>query len=326
MKTAALDAGPEFGVTVIIPAYNYAQFLPDAISSALSQAWDVLEVLVIDDGSTDNTAAVLSDIRDPRLRVIHQPNAGLSAARNTGIREARHGILAFLDADDRWTPGFLKTVVPHLIEAPATTAIAACGWQRMTKEGKLVEQPKRILPPPRMLSARDFIVRNRFFPSAVVVRKSVFIECGDFDTSLRSSEDRDMWIRITTRYQAKYIDEPLVHIRRHGENMSRNAVRMRMNTSRTLGKAWAAGTVSRFNLPFWARARAVFEFSSAWTHFSAGHRGAALIYLAYSFILWPFFLNPSAFSELPLFRLRALRNFLISKAETQPLTPIPAAK
>jgi glycosyltransferase involved in cell wall biosynthesis len=314
------------GVSVIIPAYNYAHFLRDAVLSALRQDWSPLEVLVVDDGSTDDTEAVLRSVQEPRLRVIRQTNAGLSAARNTGIREAKYPLLAFLDADDRWESGFLKKIAGCLAAAPSSVALAASGWQRITRDGQLVEQPKRISPPPSVLTARDFILRNRVFPSAVVARKAVFTECGDFDTTLRSSEDRDMWIRMTAKHQARYIDEPLVHIRRHGENMSKNAARMRLNTARTLGKAWKAGTVSRMNLPFWAKTRAVFEYSSAWTHFSAGERGKALLYLAYSFALCPLFLRPSEVSEQPLFRLRALRNFLVAKAESPQLSPIPGAK
>jgi hypothetical protein len=196
----------------------------------------------------------------------------------------------------------------------------------MTSDGILVAQPSGIVPPPSVLSAREFIIRNRVFPSAVIAKKTAFQECGDFDTSLKSSEDRDMWIRITTNHKAAYIDLPLVHIRRHGENMSKNASRMRENTSRTLGKAWESSAVSKFDIPFWARARSVFEYSSAWTHFTAGMRGTALLYLAYSFLLCPFFLKPSTLCERPLFRLRALRNFLFSRAVSPTLTPITSAK
>ncbi len=316
----------EDGVTVIIPAYNYARFLPDALKSALAQNYSPLEIIVVDDGSTDETPSVLRSITDPRLRIIRQENAGLSAARNTGIREAQYGLIAFLDADDRWDVDFLRIVAGRFVELSEEFAISASGSRMMTHDGFLVVQPNRVRAPASVLTARDFIIRNRVFPSAVVVRKSAFAVCGDFDITLRSSEDRDMWIRITARYRAAYIDKPLVHIRRHGDNMSKNAARMRHNTGRTLGKAWRAGIVSRLNLLFWARTRAVFEYSSAWTHFSAGLRGTALRYLAYSIILCPWFFRPSALGECSLFRLRALRNFLISKASPPTLTPIASPK
>ena len=326
-RSAGSSAEPAVpGVSVVIPAYNYAKYLADAVSSALRQTWPRLEVIVVDDGSTDETPAILSTFHDPRLRIIRQDNAGLSAARNTGIREARHELIGFLDADDRWTQEFLATVAGHLATLPDDFVMAASGFQRMTHDGRLVEQPRRIVAPPSIITARDFVLRNRVFPSAVVARKSAFERCGDFDTTLRSSEDRDMWIRITAGHRASYVDQPLVHIRRHGENMSKHAVRMRQNTARTLGKAWRSGVVNRANLIYWARVRSVFEYSSAWTHFSAGMRGAALRYIAASFLLCPFFLNPAAISERPLFRLRALRHFLLSRAATPQLTPVAATK
>lgn len=313
---------PEYGVSVVIPAFNYARYLPEAIASALAQPYSPLEVIVVDDGSTDETPAVLAGITDPRLRVIRQQNAGLSAARNTGIREARHPFIAFLDADDRWAEGFLPTTMSRFRELPDHFAIVATGSQRMTVDGHLVEQPHTLVNPPQTLSARDFILLNRMFPSAVVARRSVLLECGGFDTELRSSEDRDMWIRITTHHRAAHIAQTFAHIRRHGENMSKNAARMRSNTLRVLGKAWRARAVSRWRLLFWLKARAYFEYQSAWTHFSAGRRATALRLLAISFLLHPIFLRPANVGEIPLFRLRALRHFLLRAAAPPKLTPV----
>lgn len=312
------------GVTVVIPAYNYARFLPDALASALAQNYSPLEIIVVDDGSTDETPSLLASYTDPRLRVIRKVNEGLSAARNTGIREAIHPFIAFLDADDRWADGFLCTVMERFRELPEEFAIVATGSQRMTGNGQLVEKPRSIISPPTVLTARHLILLNRMFPSAVVVRKSAFTQCGYFDQTLRSSEDRDMWIRITTQFRATHIDETLVHIRRHGENMSRHSARMRKNTATTLRKAWTAGAVSRWNIPFWCAARGYFEYQSAWTHFSAGSRASALQFVALSFIICPFFTNPSDVGESLFFRLRALRHFLLRPAEKPPLTPVDA--
>ncbi len=313
-----------YGVSVVIPAYNYARFLPEAIASALAQSYSPLEVIIVDDGSTDETPSVLAKITDSRLRVIRQQNAGLSAARNTGIREATYPFIAFLDADDRWADGFLSVTMSRFRELPDDFAIVATGSQRMTVDGRLVEQPHTLVNPPPILCASDFILLNRMFPSAVVARRSVLLECGGFDTQLRSSEDRDMWIRITTHHRAAHIPQTFAHIRRHGENMSKNAARMRSNTLCVLGKAWHARAVSRWRLLFWSRARAYFEYQSAWTHFSAGHRATALRFLAISFLLHPFFLRPANVGEIPLFRLRALRHFLLRVASSPKLTPVNA--
>ncbi len=310
------------GVSVVIPAYNYARFLKEAISSALAQPYSPLEVIVVDDGSTDDTPALLANIIDPRLRVIRQANAGLSAARNTGIREARYPFIAFLDADDRWAEDFLPKVMARFRELPDDFVIVTGGSQRMTADGRLVQKPRSQTPPPATLTARDFILVNRMFPSAVVARRCALIECGGFDVTLRSSEDRDMWIRMTTNHRTAYIQDTLAHIRRHGENMSKHATRMRENTLRTIGKAWNAGVVSRLNLPFWFTVRAFFEYQSAWTHFSAGRRFNALRFLAFSFFLCPIFLRPGRVGEKHLFRLRALRHFLLGAAQSPTLTPV----
>ncbi|MEI7774372.1 MAG: glycosyltransferase [Verrucomicrobiota bacterium] len=313
-----------YGVSVVIPAYNYARFLLDAIASALAQSYSPLEVIVVDDGSTDDTPAILAGIADSRLRVIRQPNAGLSAARNTGIREARYPFIAFLDADDRWVDGFLSVTMSRFRELPDDFAIVATGSQRMTVAGQLVEQPHILVNPPLILFASDFILLNRMFPSAVVARRCVLLECGGFDTELRSSEDRDMWIRITTHHRGAHIPQTFAHIRRHGENMSKNAARMRSNTLRVLGKAWHTRAVSRWRLLFWLKARSYFEYQSAWTHFSDGRRAKALLFLVISFLLHPVFLRPANVGEVPLFRLRALRHFLLRAAASPKLTPVNA--
>lgn len=315
MSDASKPQQDDMGVSVVIPAYNYARYLPEAIASALAQPYSPLEVLVVDDGSTDDTPQILARISDPRLRVIRQENAGLSAARNRGLAEARFPFIAFLDADDRWTPQFLTKVMARFRELPGDFAISASFSQRMTAEGLLVKQPKGFIFPPATLTAREFILRNRVFPSAVVARRSAFDVCGNFDTTLRSSEDRDMWIRITSRFRASFLNEELVHIRRHGENMSKHAARMRVNTACTLRKAYRSGCVSRFDLPLWAAAYSYFNFTSAGTFFAAGRRFKALSLLAFSFLLCPVFLRPSRVGEKSLFRLRALRHFLMSKAE-----------
>src|SRR5437762_473952 len=104
------DARPPAGVSVVIPAYNYAGFLPKAIESVLQQDYPEYELVVVDDGSTDNTADVTAAYAraSTRVRYVHQTNGGLSAARNTGIRHARFEYVSFLDADDELLPGFLR--------------------------------------------------------------------------------------------------------------------------------------------------------------------------------------------------------------------------
>ena len=302
-------------VSVVIPAYNYAHFLPEAIASVLAQTWTDLELIVVDDGSTDNTPEVCAHCTDPRFRTVRQVNAGLSAARNTGIREARYPFVAFLDADDRWKPEFLATVMSEFQRLGPNFAAVGTYSARMNAGGEL-------LPPPRLnflhtaeLTAASFCLRNRPLSSSIVVRRAVFDECGNFDTTLRSSEDRDMWIRITARgHRFFYLGEPLATIRRHAQNMSKNAPRMKRNSGLVLRRAWRAGAVPRWNGIFWLRAASIHYFLVAWTHFDDGLRGRAWLYLLTSVLLWPIFLRADLVAEPPLFRLRAAAYFLRTRS------------
>lgn len=298
-------------VSVVIPAYNYANFLPGAIASVLAQASVDLELIVVDDGSTDETPEVCAHCTDPRLRTVRQSNAGLSASRNTGIREARFPYVAFLDADDRWEPGFLATVFREFHRLGPAFAAVGTACLRMNASGEPLAPPRQNFLHAGELTAASFCLRNRPLSSSVVIRRDVFEECGNFDTSLRSSEDRDMWIRITARgHRFYYLGEPLATIRRHPGNMSKNAPRMKRNSGLVLRRAWHAGAVARWNLPFWLRAAAIHYFLVARTHFDDGLRARAWLYLLASVALWPVFLRAHLVAEPPLFRLRAAAYFL----------------
>jgi len=302
---------PSDQVSVVIPAFNYASFLPEAIASVLAQTWKQLEVIVVDDGSTDETPGVCARQTDPRFRAVRQANAGLSAARNTGIREARFGYVGFLDADDRWEPGFLAAVLAEFRRLGPEFGAIGTACARMNGDGRLLAAPRRNFLHTAELTAASFCLRNRPLSSSVVVRRQVFEDCGVFDTALRSSEDRDMWIRLTARgHRLFYLGEPLAVIRRHPGNMSKNAPRMKRNSGLVLRRAWRAGVVPRWNLPFWLRAAAVHYFLVAWTHFDDRRRFRAWAYLLASAALWPFFPRPHLVAEPPFFRLRAMAHFL----------------
>jgi len=308
MTLAAPQSVPP--VSVIIPSYNYAHYLRQAVDSVLSQTHSALEVIVVDDGSTDCTQEICAQVTDPRFRWIRQDNAGLSAARNTGIRESRYSLVAFLDADDRWDPTFLATVVSEMDRlGPAFVAVSTA-TMRMDADGNPLPPPRRNFLRSGELTVSTFCLRNRPLSSSVVMRSQVFKEFGGFDTGLRSSEDRDMWIRLTARGQRfYYLDAPLAIIRRHPQNMSKNAPRMKQNSGMVLRRAWDAGVVPRRHLSFWLRVAGIHYFVVAWTHFDDGMWVRAWRYLLTSIVLWPFFLRPQRVAEPPLFRLRAMIHF-----------------
>ena len=298
------------GVSVVIPAHNYAHYLPVALRSVLAQTWPELEIVIVDDGSTDDTRAVVAQFTDPRVRYVWQENAGLSAARNTGIREARHDFLAFLDADDAWQPELLAAVMEKFAALDASFGLIAAATARMDPDGQPLDAPKFSFERDGELTVHDFCLRNRPLSSSIVVRRAVFDACGLFDTTLRSSEDRDLWIRATAAGQRFwFLNQPLAMIRRHGGNMSKNAPRMKENSRAVLRKAWRARAVPRTHALFWLRVFSIHFFQIAWTHFDGGYRPQAFVYLAASALLWPFHFSPARFFEPHFFRVRALANF-----------------
>ncbi len=305
------DADQATGVSVVIPSFNYAHYLPEALASVLAQTWSGLEAIVVDDGSSDNTGEIVATQTDPRVRYVWQKNAGLSAARNTGIREARFPFIAFLDADDRWNPDLLATVMQRFSDLGSEFALIAAHTARMDANGCLVQHQKSIEESDREMTARDFVMRNRPFSSSIVARREVFATCGGFDTTLRSSEDRDMWIRIAAHRRVWFVGRPLGLIRRHPENMSKNAKRMKQNSRTVLVKAYRERAVPRSDIPFWLRVFSVHYFQIAWTHFDERRLACAFTYMFLSLALWPCFLDVRTIYERPLFRLRSLGYFLL---------------
>ncbi len=222
------------GVSVIIPAYNHAHYLPQAIQSVLDQTYTDWEIIVVDDGSTDDTAAVVGEFTDPRLRYIYQENQGLSAARNTGIRAAHGHYLVFLDADDEWEPEFLRNCI-KVLDADDTLAGVYTRNYFIDGNGAILPQLGGQIVTPAAF--RNRILEGGGFPVHVaLVRGTVIHEVGLFDTQLTSVEDWDLWIRISEHYQMQGIPEPLARYRVYPGSMSTNAGRMHANRMAVLTK------------------------------------------------------------------------------------------
>lgn len=202
-------------VSVVIPAYNSAATIERAVRSVLTQDYGSIEVIVIDDGSADRTAEIAEAISDNRLRVIRQSNAGPAAARNRGIRETRGEFIAFLDADDEWTPTHLSTCVQSL--SPEKVGAAYTFIDHRLQHGKEIygdrwEQNR--------LFERVFWPSARMVTSAVVLRRRAIDVIGNFDEALRSREDMDLFIRVAEKFDIVEIPEPLVVKYTHSEQLS----------------------------------------------------------------------------------------------------------
>ncbi len=192
-------------ISVIIPARNRIHTLPRALDSVLNQTCPAAEIIVIDDGSVDSTGAVLQD-RYPGIRYIYQPHSGVSAARNTGIRAARHPWLALLDSDDEWQPCKLE-MQTALLDQDSHLLMAHTDeiWIR---NGARIKQMKKH----RKRGGYIFkycLPLCIISPSAVIIHKRVFEDVGFFDESMPACEDYDMWLRICCKYEVGYCGEAL---------------------------------------------------------------------------------------------------------------------
>lgn len=285
-------AGEDFAyplrmVSVVIPAYNYAKFLPDAIESALGQGSPgcPVEVVVLDDGSTDDTPAVAAAFGSA-IRYQRQENAGLPAARNAGMRAASHDLVIFLDADDALLPGAVTTLIGSWKTCDPPPAVLASRNLEMDAEGR----PLGPIPAPGTgaispVSARDLVIRNRF-ATTVLADRRILLALGGFDESLPASEDRDMWIRVAASHPVLLLDRLTLAVRKHGANMSKAATRQSLAIDRVLAKAFADPAL-RLDSRDRRLARAVRHYQTALMRSNAGETRAALAEMARSLALVP---------------------------------------
>ena len=217
---------PEGGkVSVVIPCYNQARFLGEAIRSVLCQGYTDLEIIVVDDGSEDGTEEVASGYakEDPRVRLIRQENRGLAAARNRGLAEAGGEYVVFLDSDDRLVSEALEVGVRELEAHPGCAFVSGI-CRKITADGSIVPgwEQFRVRDDPYLELLRSCPV----YVPAVMYRRSVFDAVGDFDTSYKAAEDYDLYYRILERFSVYCHDTVVAEIRRHEANMTRDRTLM----------------------------------------------------------------------------------------------------
>jgi glycosyltransferase involved in cell wall biosynthesis len=249
-------------VSVIIPAYNAELYLAEAIESVFAQTYQAVELIVVDDGSTDNTAAIAGKFGDS-VRLIHQTNQGLSAARNTGIKNAQGEIIALLDADDLWESCFLEVMVSALEQNPQMIG-AYCGFQYINAEGNVVGRPSLKVVAPELFHKTLLYNGNWLVPSGVIFRKRVALEVGLFDEEIGPVADTDLWIKLSSRGPLIGLPQPLIKYRQHDGNMSKDPQRMitasRRLTEKVFGPAegnvlsWPKHKVIAYRNHYWSAA------------------------------------------------------------------------
>lgn len=210
-------------VSIIIPTYNRGYIIERAIQSILCQTYEAFELLIVDDGSTDDTEDVVSKIPDERIRYIKcEKNEGPSAARNEGVRQSRYSYIAFHDSDDEWVADKLEKQMKVLKEADADTGMVYCSYQ--TDDGRVFpldcfsQEVRQGNIFPHLLRA------NMVGTPTMLLRKECFVKVGGFCENLRCLEDYEFVLRFAHEYKIAYIDEHLLQVHK-----SENSVNYRMN-------------------------------------------------------------------------------------------------
>jgi hypothetical protein len=203
-------------ISVVIPTYNRAALVGRAIGSALAQTHPDLEVIVVDDASTDATAEVVREIRDPRLRFLSLPrNTGVSRARNVGIHASRGEWVAFLDSDDEWLPRKLELQIDRWrgIDDPRVTVIYGAFHYRQDLTGHTMVRP-RDLPEGDVLD-RAIGERLDIATPTVLAQRTALLAVGGFPEALRRYEDTELWVRLAAGNHFAAVSEPVAIVHRH---------------------------------------------------------------------------------------------------------------
>jgi glycosyltransferase involved in cell wall biosynthesis len=209
--------------SIVIPVFNKEKFVAKTIKSVLAQAFSDFEIIVVDDGSTDESEAKILEINDNRIRYYSKKNEGVAVARNFGVDKATSDYVCFLDADDYWYPDFLKTMYQHTSEIPAQKVFVAA--IEIETQNKLIKANYSI-PKKSDFEIVDFFEASQkecvLWTSSVCIHKSVFEKVGLFDTKIKHGEDTELWIRIGLQFPIIFINKVLARYVYDAESVSRN--------------------------------------------------------------------------------------------------------
>ncbi len=210
-------------ISVIIPTYNRGHLINRAIQSILNQSYKDFEIIVVDDGSIDNTKEVIESFRDERIRYIHyKENKGANAARNIGIRAAKGDYIAFQDSDDEWLPQKLEKQIKILKDAPSDVGLVYTSFWRIMNDRRLYIPPKEIKPKEGYIHI-NLLKGNFISTQTMLLRKECFEKAGMFDENLPRLQDWDMVIRLSKHYLIRIIDMPMVNSYYTSESISENS-------------------------------------------------------------------------------------------------------
>lgn len=241
-------------ISVVIPLYNQSEFVRFAIQSVLQQTIESYEIIVVDDGSTDDSRMVVSEFGD-RVHYIYQENQGLAGARNTGIRAVKGDLIGLLDADDIWMPDYLEKMTALVARHP-DAAVFFCCARSVDEQGRDLPQIFG-KPAMRLDSLYHTLLRANFIiPSTILMRRSAIERVGLFDSSLRSCEDWDLWLRLLPQEQFIGTSEILVRYRLHGRSLSTDPNGMQRAARKVIEKHFGPDDDENWETWSWEKRRA----------------------------------------------------------------------
>ena len=288
-------------VSVVIPTYNYGRFIGDAIRSVLEQTHPPAEIIVVNDGSTDETADVVGAFGDV-VKYIRQDNAGVCAARNRGVSESTGELIAFLDADDTWEPTNLEKQLA-IFECDEEIGLVHCGMREFDSEtGQTtrlyVEGGEEGVADNLLLWEGPVIVGPG---GAVTVSRKAFDRVGGFDTRMKVGEDWDFCYRVARLFKIGFVAEPLVNYRSHNAAAHHNVENMERGMLMFYEKAFA--TTDPEILKLRRRAYGNFHKVMAGSYLHSGRMRKFLAHTVKSLWMWP--MNLGYFLRFPLRRFAA---------------------
>ena len=217
-------------VSVVVPTYNRAYIIERAVKSILNQTYSNIEVIIVDDGSTDNTCQVVEELLDSRIRYIKNPkNSGVSHARNLGIAASTGKYIAFQDSDDVWRTDKLEKQMKCMKENDY--GMVYCAFEREFQDGAVVYYPPKDMPLEKKQGniLKSLLERNLVSTQTMLVKKEVFEKVGFFNKGMSNLEDYELAVRIAKEYEIGMVDEPLVRLYTMSDSINSNQLESLVN-------------------------------------------------------------------------------------------------
>lgn len=252
-----MNSNTKNAIDVVIPIYNGEKFILQALESVTNQTLSPNKIIVVDDGSTDGSYSLVSEYAKNskiEIQIVKKENGGLSSARNAGIKESNAEFIAFLDVDDVWINDKLREQIDIFKKTKfQNLALVYCNYDVIDINGSIkYKNYKAPLDKKRMrgMVFEKLLERNQITGSGsgVLIKREVFATVGLFDENLKYAEDWDMWLRITEKFEVDFVENVLVHIRKHEENMTSDTARTFENEIYFYNK-WMSTIEGRYKIP-----------------------------------------------------------------------------